>query len=59
MVVAIVMLTIGSAKAKRMQDDDLKYKTMLFWFSAGLLVILIGIPWPFSPLSSRPFVRPF
>jgi hypothetical protein len=59
MVLAIVIITIGSAKAKRMQDDEQKFRTMLVWFLAGLLVILVGVPWPFSPLSSRPFWRSF
>ncbi|WP_433902760.1 hypothetical protein [Sphingobacterium puteale] len=58
-VVAIVLITIGSAKAKRMQEDQAKYQTMLWWFSAALLIILIAIPWPFSPLAARPYLRIF
>lgn len=58
-IVAIVLITIGSAKAKRMQEDQAKYQTMLRWFSAALLIILIAIPWPFSPLAARPYLRSF
>lgn len=58
-VMAIVLITIGSAKAKRMQEDQAKYRTMLWWFTAAVLVILIAIPWPFSPLAGRPYLRPF
>ena len=54
---AISLITIGSAKAKRMPTDRQKFKTMLVWFSCGLLIILIAIPWPFSPLASRPYFR--
>lgn len=57
MLVAIVLITIGSAKAKRMPTDKEKFKTMLLWFSIGLLIILIAIPWPFSPLANRPYFR--
>jgi hypothetical protein len=57
MLLAIVLLTIGSAKAKRMQTDREKFKTMLLWFFVAFILIFIAIPWPFSPLSNRPFFR--
>lgn len=57
MLVAIILITIGSAKAKREIEDHNKYKTLMYWFTAGLILILIAIPWPFSPLSSRPLIR--
>lgn len=57
MLTAIVLITIGSAKAKRMPTDEEKFKTMLTWYSIGLIIILIAIPWPFSPLASRPYFR--
>lgn len=57
MVVAIVLLTLGSAMAKRKPTDASKYKTMLLWFSLTLLVIFIAVPWPFSPLAQRAYIR--
>lgn len=57
MLTAVVIITIGSAKAKRMSTHHQKFKTMLVWFSIGLFIILIAIPWPFSPLASRPYFR--
>ncbi|WP_235953791.1 hypothetical protein [Mucilaginibacter inviolabilis] len=57
MMVAVVLITIGSAKAKRQKTDAEKFDTMLTWFTIALVVIFIAIPWPFSPLASRPFVR--
>lgn len=57
MIIAIVLLTIGSALAKRRAQDQAKFKTMLFWFLAALIIILIAIPWPFSPLAQRPYFR--
>src|SRR5690554_6104875 len=59
MLTAIVVLTIGSALAKRKPTDKEKFKTMLVWFSIVLIIIFIAIPWTFSPLSSRPNFRTF
>lgn len=57
MMVAVVLITVGSAKAKRLKSDSDKYSTMLTWFGLALIVIFIAIPWPFSPLASRPLLR--
>lgn len=59
MFIAVVFITIGSAKAKRMTTDAEKYRTMLRWFTAGLIVILLAIPWPFYEYVSRPLIRRF
>lgn len=59
MLLAVVLITTGSAKAKRMPTDGAKYRTMLTWFSIALLIIIIAIPWPFSPLIHRPYTRSF
>jgi len=58
MLSAIVIITIGSALAKRKPTDREKFKTMLVWFSIALTLIFIAIPWPFSPLVQRPYLRP-
>lgn len=55
MVVSVLILTIGSALAKRQENDTDKFRTWLIWFSVALLVIFIAIPWPFSPLANRPY----
>jgi hypothetical protein len=57
MLLAVILLTIGSAMAKRRKTDREKFRTMLTWFSLTLLIILIAIPWPFSPLARRPLFR--
>ncbi|SHN21649.1 hypothetical protein [Mucilaginibacter sp. OK098] len=59
MLTAIVLITIGSAKAKRKVADKEKFKTMAIWFTIALLLILSSIPWSFSPLISRPMLRAF
>jgi hypothetical protein len=57
MLVAIVLITIGSAKSKRQAKDPEKFKVMLTWFSIALLIIFLAIPWPFSPFGNRPYLR--
>lgn len=57
MITAIILITVGSALAKRKETDREKFKTMLVWFTIALAVILIAIPWPFSPLANRPYFR--
>ena len=59
MLTGIVVITIGSAKAKRQQTPRAKFKTQAIWFTIGLLIILSSIPWAFSPLTHRPWLRSF
>ncbi len=57
MITAITVITIGSALAKRKPTDRAKYQTMLVWFGIAMLIIFLAIPWPFSPLAHRPYLR--
>lgn len=57
MLTAVVIITIGSSMAKRKQDAKQKFQTMLIWFGLALFIIVICIPWPFSPWVSRPYIR--
>lgn len=57
MLIAIILITIGSALSNRKTTDKEKYKTMVVWFSISLIIIFIAIPWPFSPLANRPYFR--
>ncbi len=59
MFLAIVCISIGSIKAKRESIDGKKFKIIATWFTVGLLIILLNIPWEFSPLVSRPSFRWF
>lgn len=59
MLLAVGIVSTGSAKAKRKPADIEKFKTMAIWFTIALLVILSSIPWEFSPFTSRPYFRPF
>lgn len=57
MLISIVLITIGSAVAKRKETDAAKFETMMIWFTVALVIIVIAIPWPFSPLVNRPYFR--
>jgi hypothetical protein len=57
MLVAVVIITVGSANAKRKTTDSDKFATMLTYFSIAAAIIFIAIPWPFSPLAHRPLIR--
>ncbi|MDO6819198.1 hypothetical protein [Zobellia sp. 1_MG-2023] len=57
MLSAIIFITIGSAMAKRKPTDKEKFRTILIWFLIALCIICIAIPWPFSPLANRPYIR--
>jgi hypothetical protein len=57
MLVSVVLVTIGSALAKRRPTAQAQFKTMLLWYGVALLSIFLFISWPFSPLASRAFFR--
>lgn len=59
MLMSIVIVTIGSALAKRKTTAREKYRTVLIWFSVALFIIFVAIPWPFSPFVNRPYIRTF
>ena len=59
MTLSVVLITIGSAAAKRQDTDARKFRTMALWFTVALIIIFIAIPWPFSPLANRPYIRSF
>ncbi len=48
MIIAILIITIGHAMAKRATIDTDKFKKTFIWFFTALLLILITIPWPFT-----------
>jgi hypothetical protein len=50
MVLAAVLLTVGSAKAKRASSDEKKFKIIAWMFTISLLIVLACIPWPFRDI---------
>jgi uncharacterized membrane protein len=59
MTTSIVLITVGSSMSKRQATDQEKFSVMAFWFILALIMIFATIPWPFSPLANRPYLRHF
>ena len=59
MVTSVVLMTIGSGMVKRQTDARQRFRTTAIYFTIGLVLILIAVPWPFSSLAARPWVRTF
>jgi hypothetical protein len=57
MLTSVIVMTIGSSKAKRQKTAEQKFKTTAIYFTISLLLIFIAIPWSFSPLANRPLLR--
>ena len=47
MIIAIVFITIGNIRSKKMDPNTGKYKQILIWFGLALLIIIAAMPWPF------------
>lgn len=47
MILAIVFVTLGYSLAKRIDEPVKKHKKTLIYFTIGLFLVLIFIPWPF------------
>lgn len=51
MLIAAILITIGYSKAKRALPES-SAKTVLIFYTLGLLLILASIPWPFRNLGA-------
>jgi hypothetical protein len=58
MVIAIAVITVGSVRARRKKTAREKFRTMAIYFTIGLVLIFVSIPWHFSPFTARPYFRP-
>lgn len=47
MLVAVVVAHIGSSRAKKAADDKGKFKQAAIFFTIAMILIFLGIPWPF------------
>jgi len=59
MTIAILVLTIGSSVVKKAETYEQKRKYILIFFGIVLLMIVLAVPWPFSPFIARPYYRSF
>lgn len=48
MTLAVILITVGYTRAKKAIDEGKKFRNILVFYLLGLILILIGIPWPFQ-----------
>lgn len=53
MILAIILITLGYGMAKKPLEDKVKYRKALSLFIWALVLILLGIPWPFREVVGR------
>lgn len=51
MLIAIALITVGRIRSKKVEGPN-KHRTVLYFYSLALLIILAAIPWPFRNLGS-------
>jgi hypothetical protein len=56
MLVAVTLVHIGHVRSRQLTDPAARHRAVLRWFTAGLAVIFITMPWPFLPYG-RPLLR--
>jgi hypothetical protein len=59
MFIGVAIINTGSGLVKQKLTDKAKFKTIAIWFSVGLTIIFLSIPWRFSPFTSRPYFRTY
>ncbi|HAA13981.1 MAG TPA: cytochrome B [Cytophagales bacterium] len=57
MIIAIVLITIGHSKTKRITDSVKKHRLLTIFFGLALLVIFAAMPWPWREIIGRPLLR--
>jgi hypothetical protein len=55
MLIAIVLITVGYAMAKKNVSDVVKFKKAFWFFFIALIIILATVPWPFREIG-RPWI---
>ena len=55
MLIAIILIHIGKAQARKRISDRAKHKRTLIFYLLALLIILASIPWPFRQVSGHWF----
>lgn len=48
MIVAVALVSIGSARVKKAEDSNARFRTTLIFFGLALAITLAMIPWPFQ-----------
>lgn len=49
MIIAVILITIGYARAKRLPDSRRRYRSIVIFYGLALVLILLRIPWQAWP----------
>lgn len=52
MLLAIVLVTVGRARAKRASTDMVKFKRQFWFFLIAFIIVMANIPWPFREVGA-------
>ncbi len=52
MLLAVILITIGYSRGKRKAENSAAGKAVFVFYLIGLLLVLLGIPWPFRGLGA-------
>lgn len=52
MLIAIVLIHIGKAQARKPMSDRAKHRRTMIFYLLALLIILVSIPWPFREIGA-------
>ena len=58
MLAAIALVHVGHSRARKARSDAARHRTAAIFFTLGLLLILLGTPWPFRAIG-RPLLPSF
>lgn len=47
MIIAMILITIGHSKSKKLVESEKKYKKIFVFYTISILIVLASIPWPF------------
>ncbi len=53
MILAVILLTMGSVLSKKAKNENAKHKRIAIFFFIALIIILAAIPWPFREALGR------
>ncbi len=45
MIIAVVLITVGYARAKRLQDNKKRFSSIAIFYTIALILVLARIPW--------------
>ncbi|RDC62341.1 hypothetical protein [Adhaeribacter pallidiroseus] len=45
MIIAVILITVGYSRAKRLKTDNARFKNLVIFYGIGLILVLSRIPW--------------